>query len=65
MASNEPDPEAFRKALEEARRWVESWPDWKQNILEQSSQSTVSVPRPVVVPPELELSRFSCLNFRN
>lgn len=38
----------FKKQLEIATKIVESWPLWKQNILEDSSKSTVSKPRPPI-----------------
>ena len=37
--------EEFRKQFEIASALVESWPVWKQNIVEYSSKPTVSVPR--------------------
>lgn len=39
----------FREALASARAIVESWPEWKKNILEQSGKATVSVPREPVL----------------
>lgn len=35
----------FRAELAKASALVATWPAWKRNILEQSSRSTVSVPR--------------------
>lgn len=37
--------EEMRKQIEDARKVVRTWPEWKQNILVQSGQPTVSVPR--------------------
>jgi len=37
--------EEFRKQYEIATSLVNQWPAWKQNILEDSSKPTVSVPR--------------------
>ena len=44
--------EEFRQELEKARQLVESWPEWKRGILDQSSSPTVRVPRPVVLIDE-------------
>lgn len=44
--------EEFRQELEKARQLVESWPEWKRGIPEQSSCPTVRVPRPVVLLDE-------------
>lgn len=35
-------------AYEDAKRIVDSWPEWKRGILEASGSPTVKVPRPVV-----------------
>jgi hypothetical protein len=40
---------AFLRALKEAKELVDSWPKWKQNILENSGKSTVDVPRKPVI----------------
>jgi hypothetical protein len=40
--------EDLRKVISTASSLVAEWPQWKQNILAQSSLPTVSVPRPVV-----------------
>ena len=37
--------EEFKKQFEIASALVETWPAWKQNILENSAKPTVSVPR--------------------
>lgn len=41
----------FLQQVENAVKLVESWPDWKQGILLESSSPTVPVPRkPVPIP---------------
>lgn len=51
--------EEFRKQFEIASALVETWPVWKQNILEYSSQSTVSVPRTPVDNPRISAATLN------
>lgn len=45
--------EEFRQQLANATKIVETWPAWKQQILESYSSPTVSVPRtPIEVGQE-------------
>ena len=44
--------EEWSKQMEIAKKIVESWPLWKQNLLEQSSKPTVSVPREPIYDPD-------------
>jgi hypothetical protein len=37
--------EEMRQQIEDARKVVNTWPEWKQNILIHSAQPTVSTPR--------------------
>ena len=37
--------EEIRERMEAATVLVKAWPEWKQNILAQSSRPTVSTPR--------------------
>lgn len=39
----------IRRLLRPVVRLVDSWPKWKQNIIEQSASPTVSTPRKPVV----------------
>ncbi len=40
--------ENFRKYLEEASKEVNTWPEWKKNILRDSHQGYSDIPRPIV-----------------
>jgi len=44
--------EEFNRQMELATKLVESWPLWKQNLLEQSSKPFVSEPRKPVINKE-------------
>lgn len=55
----------FRKQLEHATKIVESWPKWKQNILEHSASPTVSVPREPVCNYDLDGQRIRELEAEN
>ena len=41
--------ETIWQQLEKASQLVQSWPPWKQNLLELTSRSTNSSPRAVIV----------------
>lgn len=44
--------EEFRETMKIATAIVDTWPEWKKNILEYSSKSTVSVPREPILEDE-------------
>jgi len=46
--------EEVRKQMKIAAKLVESWPVWKQNILDQSGRPSVDVPRTPIVVCESE-----------
>lgn len=50
--------EEFRKQMNIAVALVNSWPLWKQNLLEQSSKPTVSKPRKPVINPRCCLCHY-------
>lgn len=43
---------ALRAGLNDAQRYVLSWPPWKRVVLEDSSRSTVRVPRQPIITPK-------------
>lgn len=55
----------FQKHLNDARKIVESWPKWKQNILKHSASPTVSAPREPVCNYNLEQQRIQKLEAEN
>lgn len=40
--------EELQQQIQNATKLVESWPQWKRNILIQNAQPTVSTPRPPI-----------------
>jgi hypothetical protein len=47
-------PKEVKEAIERATKLVKSWPLWKQNILVNSGQATLKIPRRPVVNTEDE-----------
>lgn len=47
----------FKRQQEIAQRVVQTWPEWKQNLLENSAKPTVNVARTPVVSSQLKVTQ--------